>query len=771
VSGSPLGASLRRREDPRLITGQSRFVDDLPPEGGLHAAFVRSPVAHGRIRDLDLEPARRLPGVVTALSAQDLGLPSRLAFAVVPEVFARPPLAVDLVRFVGEAVAVVVAETRAAAVDAAEAVLVDYERLPAVVGPLEAASESAPLLFPEHGSNLAFEVAFGDDTDPLAGAEVVIRGRFRNQRLAAVPIEPNAVLAAPDHEGKGLVLWASTQSPFQVRDFVADCLGLDESAVRCVAPDVGGAFGSKLPTYPEQAVVAELARRLGRSVRWIETRSESFLALAQGRGQIQHVELGAERQGRLCGLRVELLADAGAYPGQGAFLPFLTGQMLAGPYRLPRIQFHARSYATNSTPTAAYRGAGRPEATALLERAMDLLASELRMDPVQLRRSNLIPPQDFPHETVTGASYDSGAYEEALDKALELAGYERLRTEQRQRREAGDRRQLGIGLSCYVEVTALGSPTEYASIEARPEGGLLVLAGTASHGQGHETTYAQIAAGALGTTPDTIQVVQGDTGRVPRGDGTSSSRSVQLAGSAVLLAAAELLERARGLAGELLEADRDDVVTVPEGLAVRGAPGSALSWGQLALAAQERGEPPLRAQSDVFAEPSYPFGTHLAVAEVDVETGEACLVRHVAVDDCGTVVNPLLADGQVHGGVAQGVGQALYEEVIQDADGNPLTASLLDYLIPSANEMPPLETARTVTPSPNNALGAKGIGESGTIGATPAVQNAVIDALAHLGVRHVDMPLTPERIWRSIRGGPAEDRFQARVDKGPHSAS
>jgi carbon-monoxide dehydrogenase large subunit len=756
VPGSPLGARLRRREDPRLITGQGLFVDNLGPEGGLHAAFVRSPVAHGRIRDLDLEPARRLSGVVAALSAQDLGLPSRLAFAVMPEVFARPPLATDLVRFVGEAVAVVVAETRAAAADAAQAVMVDYERLPAVLGPLEAASEDAPLLFPDHGSNLAFEVTFGDEVDPLEGAEVVVRARFRNQRLAAVPIEPNAVLAAPDLDRGGLVLWASTQSPFQVRDFVADCLGLDESMVRCVAPDVGGAFGSKLPIYPEQAVIAELARRLGRPVRWIETRSESFLALAQGRGQLQQVELGATRQGRLCGLHAEVLADAGAYPGQGAFLPFLTGQMLAGPYRLPRVRFRARSYATNSTPTAAYRGAGRPEATALLERAMDLLAQELQLDPALLRRRNLIPPEDFPHETATGASYDSGAYEEALDVALQLAGYEQLRAEQQQRREAGDRRQLGVGLSCYVEITALASPTEYASVEARTEGGILVLAGTASHGQGHETTYAQIAAEGLGTSPEAIQVVQGDTGRVPRGDGTSSSRSVQLAGSAILVAAGALLERARGLAAELLEADPGDVVTVPEGLAVRGAPGSALSWAELAVAAERRGEPPLRGQSDFFAESSYPFGTHLAVAEVDMETGEACLLRHVAVDDCGTVINPLLAEGQVHGGVAQGVGQALFEEVIQDAEGNPLTASLLDYLVPTANEVPPLDTARTVTPSPNNPLGAKGIGEAGTIGATPAVQNAVIDALAHLGVRHIDMPLTPERVWRAIRGGRPE---------------
>ncbi len=750
VPSSILGASVRRREDPRLLRGEGSFVDDLAPEGCLHAAFVRSPVPHGRVRDLDLGPTRRLPGVVAALSAADLRLPARLAFGVMPEVFARPPLAGDRVRFVGEAVAVVVAETRGAAADGAQAVAVEYEPLIPVLGAVAAAAEGAPLLFPEHGSNLAFEVAFGPDEDALAGAEVIVRARFRNQRLAAVSIEPNAVLATPDAENGGVVLWASTQSPFQVRDFVADCLGLPESSVRCIAPDVGGGFGSKLPIYPEQAVVAELARRLGRPVRWIETRSESFVAMVQGRDQLQEVELGAGRDGLLTGLRVKVLADAGAYPGQGAFLPFLTGQMLAGPYRLPRVQYLARSYATNSTPTAAYRGAGRPEATALLERAIDMLATELGLDPAVLRRRNLIPPAEFPYETVTGATYDSGAYEAALDKALELVGYDQLRAEQRRRRETGERRLLGVGLSTYVEITAIGSPTEFASVEAEPGGGFLILAGTADHGQGHRTTYAQIAAEVLGSPLEAFRAVQADTGRVPRGDGTASSRSVQLAGSAVLLAARELLERGRELAGDLLEAEPEDVVATPEGLAVRGVPGSELSWARLAAAAEERGEAPLRGQCDMFADSSYPFGTHVAVAEVDAETGEVGLLRHVAVDDCGTVVNPMLVEGQVHGGVAQGVGQALYEEVVQDGEGNPLTASLLDYMVPTAGEVPPIDTARTVTPSPNNPLGAKGVGEAGTIGATPAVQNAVIDALAHLGVRHLDMPLSPERVWRAL---------------------
>jgi carbon-monoxide dehydrogenase large subunit len=752
MPGSILGSAVRRREDPRLVGGQGRFVDDLPPQGGLHAVFVRSPVAHARLTGLDVSAASRVPGVVAALGAAELGLPARLSFAVMPEAFARPPLASDTVRFVGEAVAVVVAETRGSAADGAQAVAADYEPRPVLATPADAAAEGAPLLFPQHGGNLAFEVAFGGDEDVLAGADVIVRGRLVNQRLAAVSLEPNAVLAAPDEETGGLRLWASTQSPFQVRDFVADCLGLPESAVRCTAPDVGGGFGAKLAVYPEQAVVAALALRLGRPVRWIESRSESFVAMTQGRGQVQEFELGAGRDGELVGLRARVLADAGAYPGQGAFLPYLTGQMLAGVYRIPRIDYSARVYVTNTTPTGAYRGAGRPEAAALVERAMDMLAAELGIDPAALRRRNLISPDAVPHPTATGASYDSGDYGGALDRALRLAGYDELRAEQRRRREAGERKLLGIGLSTYVEVTAVGSPTEFASVEAAADGGFVVLVGTASHGQGHETTYSQIVAGTLGVAPDAVRVVEGDTGLVPRGDGTSGSRSVQLGGSAVLEASRALLERSRRLAGDLLEASPEDIVTLGDGrLGVRGAPGSGLGWAELAAAAIERGEAPLREEHDAFAESSYPFGAHVAVVEVDQETGEARLVRHVAVDDCGTQVNPKLVEGQVHGGIAQGAAQALFEEVVYDADGTPLSATLLDYGVPTANELPAFETGSTVTPSPLNPLGAKGIGESGTIGSTPAVQNAVVDALAHLGVRHLDMPLTPERVWRAVR--------------------
>ena len=751
MPGSILGSTVHRREDPRLITGRGRYIDDLTTEDGLHAVFVRCPVAHARLRHLDLTAALVTPGVVGAFAAADLGLPPRLAFAVVPDVFARPPLAVDTVRFVGEAVAVVVAETRAAAEDGAEAVAADYDPLPVVITFDQAVAEGTPVVFPEHGSNVAFATAYGGDDDVLAGADVVVRGRFVNQRVAAVPMEPDAFLAAPEPEPGGLRIWASTQSPFQVRDFVADCLGLAEDKVRCVAPDVGGGFGAKLVTYPEQAIVAALAQRLARPVRWIQTRTECFLAMTQGRGQVQEFELGCKRDGELVGLRARVQADAGAYPSLGAFLPYFTGQMLSGVYRIPKIDYAAQALVTNTTPTGAYRGAGRPEATALLERAMDMLAAELGMDPAQLRRRNLIPPDAFPLTTAGGASYDTGEYERALDHALELAGYRELRAEQRRRRDAGARKALGIGLSSYVEITAVGSPTEFGSVEATPDGSFLVLAGTANHGQGHETAYAQVAADTLEVPIESIRVVEADTGMIPRGDGTSGSRSMQLGGTSILEASRALLERARRLAAEVLEASPDDIVQLSDGrLGVRGVPDSGLAWAALAATATERGET-LREERDAMAEPSYPFGTHIAVAEVDLDTGEARLIRHVAVDDCGRQVNPLLVQGQVHGGIAQGAAQALFEEIVYDAAGTPLTSTLLDYGMPTANELPAFETDSTVTPSPLNPLGAKGIGEAGTIGSTPAIQNAVLDAVAHLGIRHLDMPLTPERVWRAVQ--------------------
>lgn len=743
MPGSILGNAVRRREDPRLVTGAGRYTADRTPEGCLHAAFVRSPTAHARLAAIDIAAAAAAPGVVAAYAAADLGLRPLQPYPVIGEAFARPPLADGAVRFVGEAVAVVIAQTRAQAVDAAQMVDAEYEALPVAATPEAAAAEGAPLLFPECGTNVAFQARAGEP-GALEGAEVVVRRRMLNQRLAPVPLEPNDVLAVPEKDG--LTVYVATQTPFQVRDSLAEALGLDEESVRCVAGDVGGGFGAKTLLQAEHLVVAAAARRLGRPVKFVETRSENLVAMKHGRAQAQEVAIGATRDGRLTGIEVRALQDAGAYPEMGAALPIMTGQMLAGVYAFPRAHFVAESYATNTTPVGSYRGAGRPEATAALERAIDLLAGELGLDPAELRLRNLVPASDFPHTTPTHATYDSGDYAQALRRALELCDYAGLRAEQRRRREAGERRLLGVGIACYVEMTAPMTVTEYAEVELRPDGRFAVKAGTMSTGQGHETTFAMIAASRLGVRPEDVDVLEGDTAVVPRGEGTSGSRSVQLGGSAVDGAAAEVLELARAAAAELLEADPADIEPVAGGLGVRGAPGRLVSWTRIAAA-----NPELRAEHDFFTEGStFPFGAHVAVVEVDPETGAVSLLRHVAVDDCGTIVNPLLAEGQVQGGIAQGIAQALFEEVVYDAEGTPRSATLLDYSVPTCNEMPPMLLGTTVTPTALNPLGAKGIGESGTIGSTPAVWNAVIDAVAHLGVRHIEMPLSPERVWRAI---------------------
>jgi aerobic carbon-monoxide dehydrogenase large subunit len=748
-SGSVLGNPVRRREDPRLVSGLGRYVDDVPTEGGLVAVFVRSPVAHARIASIDTAAAAGMPGVAGVFTNERIGLPPAKGFPLVPDPFARPFLASGTVRFVGEPVAVVVAETRDQAVDAAEAVGVEYEPLPAVVD-LEAAARDEVVLFEDAGTNRCYQVGYGNgDGDALAGADHVVRARFVNQRLAPVPMEPNGLVAAPDPESGGLRVWVSSQLPFRVRDAIAGAAGLEPSRVHVIAPDVGGGFGAKGNVYPEYVVVGVLAASLGRPVRWVETRSENILNMVHGRGQVQQVELGARADGTLVGLRVRVLAHAGAYPGLGAWLPTFTGMMLSGVYAIPRIDYAAESLTTNTTPTSAYRGAGRPEAATLVERAMDLLASELGMDPVELRRRNLIPPDAFPIKTTAGAGYDSGEYAKSLDRVLELAGYEDLRREQAERRARGDRRLLGIGVSVYVEVTGGGSPVEFGSVEVQRDGRLLVLAGTSSHGQGHETTYAQLVADRFKVPMELVEVVHSDTLRVPRGEGTVGSRSMQMGGAAIEMACREVLAQARRLAGEHLEVDPADLEIAEGAVRVRGVPASALSWAELA---ERAGDVRLEAAID-FKQVgfTFPFGAHVAVVEVDADTGDARLLRHVAVDDCGNVLNPLLAQGQQHGGIAQGVAQALFEEMVYDADGNPRTASLLDYAFPTANELPSFETDRTITPTHLNALGVKGIGESGTIGSTPAVQNAVVDALSHLGVRHLDMPLSPERVWRAIQ--------------------
>jgi carbon-monoxide dehydrogenase large subunit len=741
-----------------MVTGAARYTDDLSIPGAVHAVFVRSVMAHARINAIDTSDAAAMPGVVAVLTADELGLPLMSA-GMGPPVTGRPPLARDVVRFLGEAVAVVVADTREHAVDAAEAVAVDYDPLPVVTDPVAATGPDAPLLFPAHGSNVAVEAPWKGDAVQLERADVVLRARMVNQRVIPAPMEPNTAVAAPDQETGGIIVWTPTQAPFFTQEALCEVLGLEPAQVRVVAPAVGGAFGARIVTYPEQVVVAALARRLERPVRYVETRSETMLAMTHGRGQVQEVELGATRDGVITDVRLRIVADGGAYPGNAALMPGMTVQMLCGPYRVQRVEGHARTVATNTSPVAAYRGAGRPEATWLLERMIDRLAAELDLDPAEVRRRNLLPADVFPYDTVAGATYDSGDYAAALERALEIAGYQKLRAEQDARRERGDRLQLGIGLATYVEITGFGG--EVGGVTIEPDGSVTVLTGTSPHGQGHETAWAQLAASTLGVQLEQVRVVHSDTGRLPSGSGTMGSRSLQVGGTAVHQASEQVLAMGRELAAHLLEARVEDVVVhAGHGLGVAGAPATALSWASLAGAAADPDRRPAAMNSDgvltaqvSFQLPgsTYPFGAHLAVVEVDVETGLVRLLRHVAVDDSGVVLNPLLAEGQVHGGIAQGAAQALFEGVSYDADGNNLNGTFATYAMPSAAELPSFETDRMETPSPLNPLGAKGIGESGTIGSTPAVHNAVADALRPYGVTDVDMPTTPERVWRAIR--------------------
>jgi aerobic carbon-monoxide dehydrogenase large subunit len=753
------GTAVRRREDPPLIKGEGTYTDDVDAPGALHAAFVRSEVAHGRIASIESSAAAAAPGVVAVYTAADLGLQPFGPGPMAPDDMLREVLATDTVRFQGEAIALVVAETPEAAVDASELVEVDIEPLEIVVDPERALDDDATLLFPDKGTNVAFATE-PKDTDVLTDADVVVRSRFVNQRLAAVPMEPAAAVAAPDENG-GVHLWVPCQAPHAARDVAAASLGLEKDAVRVTIPNVGGGFGARIPPYPEQVAIAAAALRLRRPVRYVESRWETMIAMQHGRAQVQDVELGAKSDGTLVGIKVRVIADCGAYPGDAVLMPFLTGQMASGVYRVPRVDFAYQAVVTNTTPIGAYRGAGRPEATALIERAMDQLAARLEIDPAELRRRNFIASDDFPHQTVAGARYDSGEYGQALDRVLAAAGYDELRAQQAKRRESGDVRQLGIGLCTYVELTGLG--VEIGTCTVNEDGTVTVKTGTSPQGQGHETTWAQLVSWTLGVPMADVRIVHSDTAHVPRGMGTMGSRTLQVGGSAMINATREVLAKGRELAAHVLEASADDVQVVPgKGLGVAGTPAATISWAELARAAADPSrlpegmEPGLDAVND-FETPdsSYPFGAHVAVVEVDVETGMADLVRHVTVDDSGKIANPLLAEGQIHGGIAQGVAQALYEEMAYDEDGNCLTGSLTSYAVPTAAELPMFETARTETPSPLNPLGAKGIGESGAIGATPAVWNAVVDAVSHLGVDNVDMPATPHRVWQAIQAANA----------------
>lgn len=756
MRGSILGTEVRRVEDPELIQGQGTYVDNLDIPGALHLSFVRSPLAHARIDSIDVEEALAAPGVRAVYTAENMKLEPQVMEIPLNPACARPPLAVGKVRFVGDVVAAVVADTKAQAQDATELVVVEYDPLDAVVDLEAALAPNAPLQFEELGSNLAAGEREPGDSDPLDGSDVVVRLTMRNQRLAPMPMEPHVMAALPggvdgaDHDA---TVYVSTQAAHRFHEAVAGACGLAPDRLRVIAPHVGGGFGAKIGAQTEHDVVLAAALKLGKPVKWVETRSENAVCMVQGRGQQEWVELGLHGDGTIVGLRLHVIADCGAYAGFNGLLGIVfTRMMAAGVYRIPKISYTVAAALTNTTPMGAFRGAGRPEAAELLERILDMAAVRLDIDPAELRKRNFIQPDEFPHTTVVGTKYDSGDYEAPLRKALELADYQALRDKQKQRRESDDPKQLGIGLSAYVEVTGAGNFTEYSAVEVHSDGGATVKVGTSSHGQGHATAFSMIVSDKLGIPMDRIEFVQSDTATVPRGGGTMGSRSLQIGGNAVNHAAEVVLQSARELAAELLEAGVDDIEVTDSGaLGVAGVPDQRIDWATLSKTAAERGTP-LGTELDweQTGGSTFPFGAHLSLVEVDTDTGKVIPLKHYAVDDCGRILNPMLVAGQQHGGLAQGMSQALWEHFVYDEEGNPLTASLTDYTIPSAVELPWFNVSNTETPTPYNPLGAKGIGESATVGSTPAVHNAVVDALSHLGVQHIDIPCTPQAVWRAV---------------------
>jgi carbon-monoxide dehydrogenase large subunit len=755
---SILGTRVRRVEDPAFLTRGAVYTDDVQDErltGACHVFFVRSPLAHARINSVDLSAALEAPGVIAAYAAADLldGVPDvPPMMAIINQDMAQPLLARDVVRFAGEPVAVIVTEQAYQGEDAAELVDVDYDPLPVVVNMSEAGQDGTQALFPAAGGNVA--ATFGDPAkfDPglFDGCEVVVSRTIENQRLAPAPMETRAAAAVWGDDGR-VTAWIPNQGAQGTRDSLAGMLAMDPADVRIITPAVGGGFGAKFGADPEHGLVCLVARKLGRPARWAETRNENLAGMTHGRAQRQTVTIGGSRDGTVQAYRLEIIQDCGAYPKIGAILPSLTILMTPGPYAFPRSESAAVAVVTNTVPIGAYRGAGRPEATAAVERAIDLFAAEIGVDPAEVRRKNLLPPFTEPHKTAFGAVYDTGDYEAALDKVLAAADYAGLRDEQAKRRAAGEIVQLGVGLSCYVEITGAGmeagDPHENGTVEVHPDGTATILTGTSPHGQGHETVWAMLASEELGIPIDKITVKWGDTDLVPEGGGTGGSRSLQQGGAAVRQASLELIEVARERAADRLEVSAGDLVfdVAHSQFEVAGDPDAAVPLA--GLAETER----LFVRS-VFSAPgpTFPFGSHVAVVEVDTATGKVRLRQVITVDDAGVVVNPLLAEGQRHGGIAQGAAQAFLEEVVYDADGNLLTATFADYPFLTATEVPSFELADMATPTTYNPLGAKGIGEAGTIGATPAVQNAVVDAVSHLGVRHIDMPTSPQRVWRAI---------------------
>jgi carbon-monoxide dehydrogenase large subunit len=750
---SILGNAVRRVEDPRLLTEGGRYVDDIPCEGALHAVFVRSTVAHATLTEIKTDDAEKAQGVVTAYTAAGLDMepffPPEFA-SLINTAMVRPWLAGDVVRFVGEPVAMVVANTRAGAVDAAELVSVGYDPLPAVVD-VNDAVEDTTVLFPDAGTNVASAVG-GDPTDGFfEGCDVVVRARALNNKVAAVPLEPRAALSTWTEDGR-LLHWTGTQRPHSVRNMMATILGVAPEAIRLVAEDVGGAFGTRMYPSAEEVLVAWAARRLGQPVRWVETRTENLLALGHGRAQVQDVELGGTQDGRIIAYRLRMLQDAGAYPEVAALLPGFTALMAPGVYDIARVEASARSVVTNTAPVTAFRGAGRPEATAGVERAVELYAAEIGMDPAEVRRRNAIPADAFPFTTATGMTYDSGAYHAILDLALDRVDYAAIRRRQAGERARGAVHRTGVGVCLYTEITNGTLFPQFAQVDVGDRGQVTVYVGENPTGQGHATAWTALAGDRLGVDPALVTVVHGDTDRVRDGTGTGGSSALQTGGLALLVAMDDVIDQGRRSAAGLLEASVDDVRfdKATGRFHVAGTPAVSRGWRDLG------GDQPLTA-SFTFTPtaPTFPFGCHIVVVDVDTETGAVTLERVVAYDDAGTILNPLLAEGQLHGGIAQGLAQALMEEVRYDADGNLLTATYADYPAISAAELPSFELAFTETPA-DNPLGAKGIGESGTIGSSPALLNAVVDALSPFGVRHLDMPVTPEKVWRAIQRRPRE---------------
>jgi len=780
-----VGTPLRRKEDPRLLTGEARFVDDLKVPGALTVAIVRSPYAHATINSVDTSAALAQRGVVAAFSGADLrsewGAPMPCAWPVTedmknPEHF---PVAIGTACYVGDAVAVVVAESESAAEDAAELVVVDYTPLPAVID-LEDALSDRVLVHEALGTNRSYTWELTPDAglveEAFEHAPHIVKERYLQQRLIPSAMETRGVVVVPSPMGGDYTMYSATQIPHILKIMTALTLGIPETKMRVVAPSVGGGFGSKLNVYAEELICVALARRLRRAVRWSEGRTENAQATVHGRGQIQDIELAADANGKVLAVRVKLVADMGAYlqlvtPG----IPLLGAFLYGGCYDIPAYSFVCTGVFTTKTPTDAYRGAGRPEATYAVERAMDALARKVGVDPVEIRRRNFVPSDAFPYNSSAGLVVDSGDYEPALDRALELAGYPAVRAEQDQRRAAGSTKHLGVGLSSYVEMCGLAPSRvlsalryvaggwEAATVRLLPTGKVQVVTGTSPHGQGHETCWSMIAADQLGVSPDDVEVLHSDTAISPYGMDTYGSRSLSVGGTAVYLATEKVIEKAKLIAAHQMEVSADDLDYAPGTFTVKGSPDRSMALGAIAFEAFTAhnlpdGMEPNLEESTHWDPPNFtfPFGTHVCVVEVDEETGRIEVLKYVAVDDCGTQINPLIVEGQVHGGIVQGVAQALFEEAIYDSDGNLVTSTLADYLVPSAADFPGMVTDTTVTPSPSNPMGVKGVGETGAIAATPAVMNAIVDALAPFGITDIDMPATPQRVWTAIQQAHAQ---------------